>query len=686
MSIARLAVALLVGSSLSAAASAAPAASAASAAPAAPAKPVYGPWGVDYASMDRTVKPGDDFFAYAEGSWLKTTPIAPDKASAGYNSDLPDLAERDVRQIVEDAQKHPTTPIAKQIGDFYAAWMDQAGIEARGTKPLQPYLARIAAIGSRDQLVQLMAEPGFASPVDIGIEPDEKDPTRYTVGASQARLGLPTRDYYLLPGAKYDAIRKAYRAYIIRIQTLAGIPDAAAKADAIIALETRLSQDQWTPERRRDPQATYNPMSRAQLDTLAPQLDWTPVLAKIGLGAMPTVVVSEPSAVAAAAARLDDVPLSTWKDWLAFRFVSDHAQYLPKAFDDAHFDFYSHTLRDVQSQSDRWKRGVRLLDADLGEAVGQLYVQQHWSADTEKQMAELIEDLRAAYADKINHAPWMDEATRKAALEKLATFDPRIGHPVKYIDYSTMAVSPGDPLANAVASDHFEWRLQLSRLGKPVDRTLWDMTPQTVNAYYDPTMNQVTFPAAILQPPFFDPAADPAVNYGETGATIGHEMGHGFDDEGRQFDAQGRLRDWWTKESADRYTAHAQNLVKQFDGYEPIPGTHIKGQLTLGENLGDLGGLEAAYAAYRRYVSRHGEPRVIDGFTGDQRFFIAYAQSWQGKEREGALRAQLLSDPHSPDAYRVNGIVRNVDPWYAAFGVKPGEKLYLAPSERVHVW
>jgi len=676
MSNARLVFALLAGSTLAAAAwSATPSP-----------RPVYGPWGVDYASMDRSVKPGDDFFGYAEGAWLKATTIAPDKASAGYNSDLPDLAERDVRAIVEDAQRHPTTPMAKQIGDFYAAWMDEAAIEARGTKPLAPYLARIDAIGSREQLVQLMAEPGFATPVDIGIEPDEKDPTRYTVGASQARLGLPTRDYYLLPGAKYDAIRKAYRDYIIRIQTLAGTPDAAAKADRIIALETRLSQDQWTPERRRDPQATYNPMSRAQLATLAPQLDWTPVLAHVGLGAMPTVVVSEPSAVAAASARLGDVPLSTWKDWLAFRFVSDHAQFLPKAYDDAHFDFYGHTLRDVQAQSDRWKRGVRLLDEDLGEAVGQLYVQQHWSADTERQMAELIEDLRAAYADKINHAPWMDAATRKAALEKLGTFDPRIGHPVHYIDYASMSVTPSDPLANAVNASVFDWRLQLSRLGKPVDRTLWDMTPQTVNAYYDPTMNQVTFPAAILQPPFFDPAADPAVNYGETGATIGHEMGHGFDDEGRQFDAQGRLRDWWTKESADRYTVHAQKLVKQFDGYEPIPGTHIKGQLTLGENLGDLGGLEAAYAAYRRYVARHGEPQVIDGYTGDQRFFIAYAQSWQGKQREGSLRAQLLSDPHSPDAYRVNGIVRNVDPWYAAFGVKPGEALYLAPADRVHVW
>ena len=648
--------------------------------------PKYGPWGVDYASMDRSVKPGDDFFAYAEGTWLKTAPIASDKTGAGYNYELPDLAELDVRAIAEDAERHRDTASARQIADLYAAWMDEKGVDARGLAPLRPYLVRIDAVATRDQLVELMAEPSYASPVDIDLEPDEKDPTRYTVGAGQARLGLPTRDYYLLAGPKYEAIRAAYRAYVVRIFTLAGIPDGAARADRILALETQLSKDQWTPERRRDPVATYNPMDRAQLTALAPQFDWTPTLAHIHLAAMPTVVVSEPSAVAAAGRRLDDTPLSTWKDYLAFRFISDHAQFLPEAFDQAHFDFYSHTLRDVQTQSARWKRGVRLLDADLGESVGQVYVQRHWSADTERQTAELIADLHAAYAEKIEHAAWMDDATRKAALEKLATFEPRIGHPVKYIDYSALQISRTDPLANAVASSDFEWRLKLSRLGRPVDRTLWDMTPQTVNAYYDPTMNQVTFPAAQLQPPFFDPAADPAVNYGETGATIGHEMGHGFDDEGRQFDAQGRLRDWWTPGSAQRYTAHAQNLVKQFDAYEPIPGVHIKGQLTLGENLGDLGGLEAAYAAYRLYVGRHGEPPVIDGYTGDQRFFIAYAQSWQGKQREGAVRAQLLSDPHSPDAYRVNGIVRNVDPWYAAFHVKPGDALYLSPDQRVHVW
>ncbi len=652
----------------------------------APAKPKYGSWGVDYATMDKSVKPGDDFFRFAEGSWLRDASIAPDKSRAGYNYDLPDETEVEVRTLVEGAGANPTDPVMRQVADFYAAWMDEAGIEARGTAPLKPYLGRIAAVQDRKALNLLMAEPGYAAPIGIGISADEKNPTQYTVMAGQARLGLPTRDYYLLQGEKYDTIRKAYRAYVVKIQQLAGIPDAEAKADAILALETRLAQDQWTPEARRDPQKTYNPMTRAQLAKLAPEFDWDATLAHMGLAKMPTVVVRETTAVTAAGKRMADVPLATWKDWLAYRFVSDHAQYLPKAFDDARFDFYSTTLNDVKSQSPRWKRGVRLLDGSLGEAIGKIYAERHWSKEAAAQANELVEDLRAAYADKINAAKWMDAPTRKEALAKLAAFDPRLGGPVKYIDYSAMQVSRTDPLANNLASERFDWNLQLSRLGKPVDRTLWDMTPQTVNAYYDPVLNQVTFPAAQLQPPFFDPAADPAVNYGETGATIGHEMGHGFDDEGRQYDASGKLRDWWTKESADRYTAHAQALVKQFDSYEPIPGVHIKGQLTLGENLGDLGGLEAAYAAYRRYVARHGEPAVIDGYTGDQRFFLAYAQSWQGKAREGALRAQLLSNPHSPEEYRVNGIVRNMDEWYAAFGVKPGDKLYLPPEERVHVW
>ena len=652
------------------------------------ATPRYGAFGLELKDMDPKVKPGDSFFDYAEGTWLRDHPIPADKTGAGYNFELPDEIEQQVKRMVEDVTAHPTSPIATKIGDAYAAWMDEKSIEARGLEALKPYLAKIDSVSNRSQLLKLMfVEPGYASPINIGIGADQDNPTRYTAYAGQARLGLPTRDYYLLKGAKYDSIRSAYRQYIIDLGKLAGLPDPEGRADRIIALETRLSKDQWTPERRRDPIATHNVMNRAKLTKLAPQFEWTQMLKGMGLASAKSVDVAEPSAVTAAGKRLADVPLKTWKVYLTFRFISDHAQFLPKSFDDARFGFYGKTLNDVQEQRARWKRGIQLLDGSLGEAVGQLYVAQHWPAQTAQLAQELVDDVRAAYAEKISNASWMDAATKRAALEKLGTFDPRIGHPVKWIDYSTLKVSRDNVLANAIAAEKFDWNLQLSRFPKPVDRTLWEMTPQTVNAYYDPTMNQITVPAAILQPPFFDAAADPAVNYAETGATtIGHEMGHGFDDQGRQYDAKGRLRDWWTKSTAAKYKIKADMLARQFDQYEPIPGVHIKGKLTLGENLADLGGLEAAYAAYRRYVARHGEPAVIDGFTGDQRFFIAYAQAWQGKRREGATRQQLLSDPHSPEKYRVDGIVRNFDPWYKAFNVQPGDKLYLPPEQRVHVW
>ncbi|WP_174279364.1 M13 family metallopeptidase [Sphingomonas bacterium] len=650
-------------------------------------RPRYGDFGVDLADMDRSVKPGDDFYNYVEGTWLRNHQIESDKAGAGYNYDLPDEAERQVRQIIEEAQARPDSAIARKVGDSYAAWMDEAGIEARGLAPVKPWLARIDAVTTRDELVHLMMQPGYPSPVNIGIGADQDDPTRYTVFAGQARLGLPARDYYLLPGAKYDAIRAAYRAYLVKLQTLAQLPDPAGRADRIVALETRLSQDQWTPERRRDPKATHNPLTRAQLIQLAPQFDWNATLASIGLGAATTVDVAETTAVAAAGQRLADVPLSTWKEWMTASFLGGIASDLPHEFDQTQFDFYSKTLRDIPEQRARWKRGVGLIDGSLGEAVGRIYVERHWSADTQAKANELVADVRAAYAEKIQHAAWMDSGTRAAALTKLGTFDPRVGHPARWIDYSTLEVSRDDPLGNALRVAQFDWQLQLKRFPHPVDRGLWDMTPQTVNAYYDPTMNQITVPAAILQPPFFDPNADPAVNYAETGATtIGHEMGHGFDDSGRQYDEKGRLRDWWTKDAAAKYVVKADRLAAQFDEYEPIAGTHIKGRLTLGENLADLGGLETAYDAYRRYVARHGEPPVIDGFTGDQRFFLAFAAAWQGKVREAAQRQRLLSDPHSPDKYRVNGIVRNFDPWYAAWGIKPGDAMYVAPDQRVRVW
>ena len=441
--------------------------------------PRYAPWGVELRDMDTSVKPGDDFFEFAEGTWLRDHPIAADKVGAGYNYDLPDQAEQQVRAIVEEAAAHPTTPGARQIGDFYAAWMDEPGIEARKLAPLRPWLAKIDAVRTRDQLVRLMMQPGYAAPVRIGVGADQDDPTRYVVGIGQARLGLPARDYYLLKGEKYDAIRKAYRDYIVRLGTLAGVADPTGRADRIVALETQLAQDQWTPEQRRDPVATHNPMTVAQLQALSPQFDWQPTLASIGLPSLTKVDVAEKSAVAAAGQRLGDVALQTWKDWVAFRFVSDHAAFLPHAFDQANFDFYSHTLRDVPEQRARWKRGMALIDGNLGEAVGRIYVERHWSPDTERKTSELVGDMRAAYQDKIEHAAWMDEATRKAALAKLATFDPRVGHPVHWIDYSSFPVSRTDPLANDMASDQFQWRRQLSFLPHAVDRTLWDMTPQT---------------------------------------------------------------------------------------------------------------------------------------------------------------------------------------------------------------
>ena len=659
----------------------------AGAVPALGAAPRYAPWGLELQDMDRSVKPGDGFFQYAEGTWLKNHPIPADKTAAGYNYDLPDEIELQVRKMVENAAAHPTSPTAQKIGDAYAAWMDQSGIDARGLAPLRPYLAKIDAVSNRRQLVRLMAQPSYAAPISVGIGTDQDNTNRYEVRISQAQLGLPTRDYYLLKGDKYESIRTAYRQYVVETGKLAGLSDPAGRADRILALETRISQDQWAPERRRDPVATHNVMTIAQLQKLVPQVDWRDALRAAGLRAAKKVDVAEKSAVAAAGRRLADVPLSTWKEYLAFRFISDHSDVLPRAFDDAHFNFYGKTLSSVPEQRARWKRGIQMLDDSLGEAVGQLYVAEHWPAETAREAQELVDDMRAAYAEKISNASWMDEATRKAALAKLAAFDPRIGHPVKWIDYSKLNIRRYDALANEVASENFQWQYQLDHFPKPVDRTLWEMTPQTVNAYYDPTLNQITVPAAILQPPFFDANADAAVNYAETGATtLGHEMGHGFDDEGRQFDPQGRLRDWWTPATAAKYKVKADRLAKQFDQYEPLPGVHIKGKLTLGENLADLGGLETAYAAYRRYVARHGEPPVLDGFTGDQRFFIAYAQAWQGKRREGSLRQQLLSNPHSPEQYRVDGIVRNFDPWYKAFNVQPGDKLYLPPEERVHVW
>ncbi|MEG3087400.1 M13 family metallopeptidase [Sphingomonas sp. PB4P5] len=650
--------------------------------------PTYGTFGVDLTAQKKDVKPGDDFWTFANGGWDARTAIAADRTSAGSSVILVDQAELQVQAIIKDAVRDPaaTGPGAKQIGDLYAGFMDESGIERRGAAPLKPYFATIDAANDKAKLQTLFATVGYASPVEVGQLPDPADPTKYTVAVSQGSLGMGGRDYYLLPGAKYDTYRAAYRTYVTQVLTLSGVADAAAKADKIIALETAMAKVQWSPEQQRNLMEMLKPMDAAKRQALAPEFDWPMLLKTAGYGDYPIVIMATSTALTELGKIYAATPVSTWQDWMKFRFAAANAGVLPKAIDDATFAFYGKTLNDQPTQRARWKRGIALVNGVMGEAIGEIYVKRHYPPESDAKMAELIANLRAAYQQRIEANSWMDDKTKAQALAKLAAFDPRIGHPTKYIDYSSLKIVRDDPVGNAMRAGEFQHQLDLSRLAKPVDRTLWDMTPQTVNAYYNPLANQITFPAAILQPPYFDPKADAAVNYGAIGAIIGHEMGHGFDDQGSQFGATGKFENWWTPEARKTFSERTAALAKQYDGYEPIPGTKINGKLTLGENIGDLGGVETAYAAYQQYQAKHGKAPVIGGLTGDQRFFLAYAQAWQSKLREGAARARLLTDPHSPPFYRVNGIVRNVDAWYTAFNVKPGDKLYLAPSERVHIW
>ena len=509
----------------------------------APGTAKFGRFGLDLTSQKQGVKPGDDFWTYANGAWDARTEIAPDRPSAGVAVTVVEEAEVNVRGILDEMGKNPGQYGAsgRQIGDFYASWMDVEGIEARGTAPLKPYLDRIAAAKDQAALQVLFASPDYASPVNLGIIPSLSNPTQYTAIVGQGGLGMP-RDNYLLPGEKYEGYRAAYRAYVERIQTLAGIRDASAKADAIVTLETAMAKDQWSPEESRNIAKLNDPQTIDGLKAKAPEFDWVLMVKTAGLSASPTVLMTQNTALIAMGKIFAATPVDTWQAYLAYHFISDHAQYLPKAFDEAKFDFFAKTLAGVQAQRERWKRGVQLVNGALGEAVGAVYVAKYFPPAAERQMAELIENLRGAYEQRITNSAWMDEATKKAALAKLAAFEPRIGHPVKYIDYSSIKVERTDLLGNAMAVAEFQHQLQLQRLPKPVDRTLWAMTPQTVNAYYSPLSNQITFPAAILQPPFFDPNADPAVNYGAIGAIIGHEMGHGFDDQGSQFGRRGSSR------------------------------------------------------------------------------------------------------------------------------------------------
>jgi len=652
-----------------------------------PATPAFGTFGVDTTQMDTAVKPGDDFFRYANGKWLATATIPADKARYGMFDMLRDKAEADVRALVDELGRtpQPAGTLRQKVADLYASWMDEARIEARGIEPLRADLAAIDAAATKTDLIRLMGRIEFSAPFGMGISADPADPTKYVVVISQSGLGMPVRDYYLNPGEKFDGYRAAYKTYVTRIFELLGDKTPADSAATVIALETKLAQVHWAPERRRDVKATNNPMDRAGLAAAVPAVDWQAALEPAGLGAVSHVVVREVSAIKDGTALLDTEPVAAWKKYLAFHVADEASDNLPKAFDDASFAFHSKALRGVEVQRERWKRGVSLLDGVIGKGLGELYVAKYFPPGHKAAMDALVANLRAAMGERLKTLAWMDEATRAEAQKKLAAFDPRVGYPSKWLDYGAFAVDKASLFENVRRGRMFDWQRRVARLGGTVDRTEWGMNPQTVNASYNPTMNQLTFPAAILQPPFFDPAADPAVNYGAIGAVIGHEMGHGFDDQGRQFDEAGRMRNWWSESTNTKFLAQTEKLAAQYNAFCPLPETCVNGKLTMGENIGDLGGLEMAYTAYKLSLGGKEAP-VLNGLTGDQRFFLSHAQIWRSIQRDDALRNLILTDPHAPSAARGSIPERNMDAWYAAFGVKPGDKAYLAPEQRVRIW
>jgi predicted metalloendopeptidase len=660
---------------------------AATVAPPALPKAAIGDFGLDLSAGDKSVKPGDDFFAYANGTWDQSFKIPPDKASFGPFDRLDELSKERVRTIIEQsAAAHAAhgTP-EQQIGDYYAAFMDESAIEANGLALALPDLERIAAAKSRADVARLFGTIGYATLFDVQLSPDYKNPDRYAVVITESSLGLPDRDYYLKDDPQLKALREKYVAYVAQMLTLGGSSDPHAQARDIMAFETAVAKGQWPIEKRRDVDATYNPRTKAQLIAYAPGFPWQGFLEAQQLGARQDVVLGELTAMRDLAALFKRTPVPTLKAFLTFHYLNDNAAVLPQRFDQARFAFYGQTMRGQPQQRERWKRGVDAVDGALGEAVGRLYVATYFPPESKAKMQQLVADLRAALSERIDALDWMTAETKTRAHEKLAAFTPKIGYPDTWKDYSTLIVKRDDPIGNGRRAAQWWWDYQVARIDKPVDRSEWGMTPQEINAYYNPLNNEIVFPAAILQPPFFDPNADAAVNFGAIGAVIGHEIGHGFDDQGRKFGPDGSMRDWWTPQDAQVFNGRTARLIKEFSGFEALPGLHVNGANTIGENIGDLGGLNMAHEAY--LLSLKGKPApVIDGLTGDQRFFLAYAQVWREKYREGSLREIVMSDVHSPARFRVNGPLPNIDAWYVAFDVKPGDKMYLMPEERVRIW
>jgi putative endopeptidase len=649
--------------------------------------PRMGIWGFDLAGRDPAVAPGQDFYDYANGTYLKKLEIPADRSRYGAFDGLNELSQNRMHTVLDKAAADKAaTGEAAQVGTLYRSFLDEAKVDAAGAKPMAADLATIRAEKTRSDIARTMGQSlkTFGGSFFGGqISEDAKDPDHYAVYLGQAGLGLPDRDYYL--EASFAAQKAKYEQYVAKMLTLAGWPNPAANAKSILALETEIAKVSWTRADRRDDNKMYNLYETAKVAELAPGFDWTAFMAGAGLTKAGKVVVQEKTAFPAIAAIFANTPIDTLKAWQAFHLADQSAAYLSKAFDQAHYEFRDQVLSGTKAQQPRWKRGVTLVDSQIGEALGKLYVDAYFPPQSKAKMLGLVGDIRTAMKGRIQQVGWMSPATKAKAQEKLAAFTVKIGYPDKWRDYSALVVKDGDLYGNVKRTIVFDWNFRVGRLGGPVDRGEWGMTPPTINAYYNPTGNEIVFPAAILQPPFFDPDGDMAVNYGGIGGVIGHEMTHGFDDQGRRYDGTGKLTDWWTPEDAARFQVEAAKLGKQYGAFEVLPGAKINGDLTMGENIADLGGLLLALDAY--HASLKGQPApILDGLTGDQRVFLGWAQVWRQKIREDRLRQQLVSDPHSPPQARVDVPMRNIDAFYDAFGLKAGDAMYVAPADRVRIW
>ena len=664
-------------------------------------KPQYGAWGFDTEGADLKAKPGDDFFRYANGAWLDRMQIPADKPAYSLRLAMTDLTEQRIHDLMEEtakkAEAKPTTTEGK-VGAFYKSFMDEARIEKAGASSLKDKLVEIQSARTREALAALMGRQNadfHGGIFGVGIDVDIKDPKHYTVYLGQAGLGLPDRDYYLKPD--FAAKKEKYQAYAAQLLRLLGWPDADKRAAEVIDFETKIADASWTKTQQRDPIATYNAMSIAELETLAPKFAWRSFLNEAGLGKVERVVVGEKSAFPKIAEIFDKTSLETLQAWQAFNIADHAAPYLSKAFVDALFEMRNKTLSGQAEQKVRWKRGVQAVSGgdygagdrydrfgNLGWAVGQLYSAKYFPPAAKAKIEELVANLKVAMHERIKGLDWMGEATKVQALKKLDTYNIKVGYPDKPRDYSKVEIRDDDLVGNVRRAAVADWDFNVQRLPGPVDMADWGMTPQTNDAY-NGALRDIVFPAGILQPPMFDANADPAVNYGAIGGVIGHELTHGFDDQGRKFDADGKLNDWWTAEDAKTFEARAKVLGEQYSKFEPLPGAKVNGELTMGENIADLGGVVIALDAYR--ASLKGKPApVIDGLTGEQRVFLGWAQAWRGKLRDDAVRRQVVSDPHSPRQYRVNGVMRNIDAWYDAFKVKAEEKMFVDPKARVRIW